>query len=220
LKLWRPRFAALKEEKTVALGIEQLPAARDFAVQRNERKVRELSAMTPHASLRIIGLIVLGGALLTGCSPSSQVRAASSPDKSRKAAPDFTRTDANGVSVKLSDYKGKVVLLNFWATWCGPCKIEIPWFMQFEKSYKDRGFVTLGISMDEDGWKAVKPFVSQMGINYPVMLGDDRLAELYGGVDSLPSTFLIDRHGRIAFTHLGLIGKHDYEADIQALLNQ
>jgi peroxiredoxin len=148
------------------------------------------------------------------------VRAASSSDKSRKAAPDFTLRDANGVTVKLSDYKGKVVLLNFWATWCGPCKIEIPWFIQFEKAYKDRGFITLGISMDEDGWKAVKPFLSQTGINYPVMVGNDRLAELYGDVDSLPSTFLIDRQGRIAFTHLGLIAKHDYEAEIQQLIAQ
>jgi peroxiredoxin len=176
--------------------------------------------MTPHASLRVLALIVLAGALLTSCAPPSPKRAASSSDKSRKAAPDFTLTDANGASVKLSDYKGKVVLLNFWATWCGPCKIEIPWFIQFEKAYKDRGFITLGISMDENGWKAVKPFVSQTAINYPVMIGNDRLEELYGGIDSLPSTFLIDREGRIAFMHLGLVARRDYEAEIQALLGQ
>ena len=176
--------------------------------------------MTQRASLRVLALTALTGVLLTGCSPSSPVRAASASDKSRKAAPDFTLRDANGATVKLSDYKGKVVLLNFWATWCGPCKIEIPWFIQFEKAYKDRGFITLGISMDEDGWKAVKPFLSQTGINYPVMVGDDRLAELYGGVDSLPSSFLIDRQGRIAFTHLGLIARRDYEAEIQQLTAQ
>ena len=174
--------------------------------------------MTPPASLRVLALIALAGALLTGCSPSSPVRAASSSDKSRKAAPDFILTDANGASVRLSDYKGKVVLLNFWATWCGPCKIEIPWFIELEKSYRDRGFITLGISMDEDGWKAVKPFMGHTAINYPVMIGNDRLAELYGGVDSLPSTFLIDRQGRIAFTHLGLVAKRDYETEIQQLI--
>lgn len=173
--------------------------------------------MTPSAPLRVLVLIALAGVLLTSCSPSSPGRAALS-DTSRKAAPDFTLTDATGASIKLSDYRGKVVLLNFWATWCGPCKIEIPWFIQFEKAYKDRGFETLGISMDEDGWKGIKPFVSQTAINYPVMIGNLHLAELYGGVDSLPSTFLIDRQGRIAFTHLGLIAKRDYEAEIQQLI--
>jgi peroxiredoxin len=176
--------------------------------------------MTPHGSLRILALIAFASTLLTSCSPSSPVHEASSSDNSRKAAPDFSLTNANGASVKLSNYKGKVVLLHFWATWCGPCKIEIPWFIQFAKDYKDRGFIALGVSMDDDGWKAVKPFLSQMGINYPVMIGDDRLAELYGGVDSLPSTFLIDRQGRIAFTHLGLVAKRDYEAEIQQLIAQ
>ena len=176
--------------------------------------------MMPSTSPRAFALIAFAGALLTGCSPSSPVRAAASSDKSRKAAPDFTLTDANGAAVKLSDYKGKVVLLNFWATWCGPCKIEIPWFIEFEKAYKDRGFATLGVSMDEDGWNAVRPFVSQKAINYPVMIGSDRLADLYGGIDSLPSTFLIDREGRIASVHIGLIRKHDYEAEIQTLIAQ
>jgi peroxiredoxin len=173
--------------------------------------------MTPPTSLRVLVLIALAGVLLTSCSPSSPIRTALS-DTSRKAAPDFTLTDANGASVKLSDYRGKVVLLNFWATWCGPCKIEIAWFIQFEKAYKERGFIILGISMDEDGWKAIKPFVSQTAINYPVMIGNDHLAELYGGIDSLPSTFLIDRQGRIAFRHLGVIAKRDYKAEIQQLI--
>jgi cytochrome c biogenesis protein CcmG/thiol:disulfide interchange protein DsbE len=91
---------------------------------------------------------------------------------------------------------------------------------KFERVYKDRGFAALGVSMDEDGWKAVKPFVTQKAINYRVMIGDDCVAELYGGIDSLPSTFLIDREGRIASMHLGLIAKRDYEAEIQQLIGQ
>ena len=164
--------------------------------------------------------IVLMAAVLAGCSSSLTTRAAEAPANGRKAAPDFTLTGMNGVPVKLSDYRGKVVLLNFWATWCGPCKAEIPWFIEFEKLYKDRGFATLGVSMDEDGWTDVQPFVKQRAINYPVMVGNDRVAQLYGGIDSLPSTFLIDRQGKIASVHLGLVSRRDYEAEILKLIAQ
>ena len=175
--------------------------------------------MLPSTSLRTFAAIAFAGALLTGCS-SSTARALAASDSTRKPAPDFTLTAADGATIKLSNYNGKVVLLNFWATWCGPCKIEIPWFIEFEKTYKDRGYATLGVSMDEDGWKAVKPYLSQRAINYPIMIGDDRVAEIYGGIDSLPSTFVIDREGRIASMHLGLVRKQDYEAEIQQLLAQ
>src|ERR1700723_1449294 len=100
----------------------------------------------------------LASGVLAGCS-SSATRSAKLSASNRKAAPDFSLTDANGSPVKLSDYKGKVVLLNFWATWCGPCKIEIPWFMDFEQTYKDKNFAVLGVSLDEDGWDSVKPYI-------------------------------------------------------------
>src|SRR5258708_31706288 len=112
--------------------------------------------------------------------------------------------------VKRSDWKGKVVLLNFWATWGGPCKVEIPWFIEFEKTYKDRGYATLGVSMDDDGWQAVTPFVMQNALNYRVTVGNARLAHLYGRIESLPSPFLIDRAGRIAPIDLCLVSTHDY----------
>src|ERR1700683_1804827 len=132
----------------------------------------------------------LASGVLAGCS-SSATRAGKLSSSNRKAAPDFSLTDANGSRVKLSDDRGKVVLLNFWATWCGPCKIEIPWFIEFEKIYKDRGFATLGISLDDDGWKSVKPFVALKAMNYAVMAGNDQVSELFGGIDSLPTTLII-----------------------------
>jgi peroxiredoxin len=170
--------------------------------------------MPPVTSRPAFAAIALLSALLAGCSSTSTVRAGTTSRTNREVAPDFTLSDAYGVPVKLSDYKGKVVLLNFWATWCGPCKVEIPWFIEFEKMYKDRGFTVLGVSMDEDGWQVVKPFVKQHAMNYPVMLGTEHVAQVYGGIESLPSTFLIDREGRIASLHLGLVTQHEYEAEI------
>jgi len=110
------------------------------------------------------------------------------------------------------------VLINFWATWCGPCKVEIPWFIEFQQKYKDRDFAVLGISMDEDGWKVVKPYVEQHKMNYRVVVGDDKLTDLYGGIDSLPTSFIVDRSGRIAATHIGLVDKSDYQDEILKLL--
>ena len=149
---------------------------------------------------------------------SSPVKAAVRPAKDRKAAPDFTLKDATGATVKLSEMKGKVVLLNFWATWCGPCKVEIPWFIEFQQAYKDRNFAVLGVSMDDDGWASVKPYVTEKKINYRIVIGDDMLAKVYGGVESLPTTFVIDRFGRIATSHVGLVSKKQYMDDIEHLL--
>jgi peroxiredoxin len=122
--------------------------------------------------------------------------------------------------VSLSDYKGKVVLLNFWATWCGPCKIEVPWFIEYEQKLKDRGFAVVGVSMDEDGWDAVKPFMQQYGVNYRMLMGNDMVAQQYGGIDALPTTFVIDREGRIASAHVGLVSRRDYDNDIETLLSK
>jgi peroxiredoxin len=140
------------------------------------------------------------------------------PPKDRKAAPIFTLKDSSGADLRLSEYKGKVVLLNFWATWCGPCKVEMPWFVEFEQTYKDRGFGVIGVSMDEEGWDVVKPYLATKHINYRVVVGTEQLSKSYDGVESLPTTFLIDRDGRIASVHTGLVSKGEYEREIQQLL--
>jgi cytochrome c biogenesis protein CcmG/thiol:disulfide interchange protein DsbE len=139
--------------------------------------------------------------------------------ENRKMAPDFVLDDASGKAVKLSEFHGKVVLLNFWATWCAPCNLEIPWFIEFQNTHQDSGFTTLGVSLDEDGWDAVRPYIDQRKVNYRVMVGNDNLAQLYGAA-SLPTTFIIDKSGRIAATHVGLCSKGEYEADIRAVLNE
>jgi cytochrome c biogenesis protein CcmG/thiol:disulfide interchange protein DsbE len=158
---------------------------------------------------------LIGSALaVEGCSSSRKGTAATA----KKPAANFSLKDANGAKVALADYKGKVVLLNFWATWCGPCKVEIPWFIEFNKTYKDRGFIVVGVSLDDDGWKSVKPYLAEKKIDYTVVVGDDAVSKAYGGVNSLPTTFMIDRDGRIAFVHMGLVGKDTYEKEIRSLL--
>ena len=172
------------------------------------------------ANSKVAVAVALGAiALFSACSDSQSVRASAKSEKDRKPAPNFTLKDSNGKSVSLADYKGKVVLLNFWATWCGPCGLEIPWFEEFEQQYKSHGFAVLGVSMDDDGWSAVKPYMEEHKINYRVLLGNDSVSQLYGGLDALPTTFIIDRDGNIAYPHVGLIGKNEYLNEIQSLLD-
>jgi len=135
-------------------------------------------------------------------------------------APDFSLKDASGADIRLSALKGKVVLLNFWATWCGPCKAEIPWFEEFHNTYTGRGLAVIGISMDEEGWKVVKPYMQSAKMNYPVAIGDEALAQKFGGIDSLPETLIVDRAGKIAFRHVGIVAKADYESEILQLLKK
>ena len=168
-----------------------------------------------------IAAVCVWGCLITNCSgPQRSVNAAGSvkPDKDRHKAPEFALKDADGKLVRLSDYRGKVVLLDFWATWCGPCKLEIPWFEEFQRKHQDKGFAVVGVSMDDEGWEVVKPFITGIKVNYRVVIGNDQTAQMYGGVDALPTTFLIDREGRIAAVHVGLVDRREFENGIEQLL--
>lgn len=177
----------------------------------------------------IIGLALACALALAGCSRAGKPNAAAQNKPAPAAfnldhavglpAPPFSLKDADGQTVHASDYKGKVVLLDFWATWCGPCKIEIPWFIDFQREFKDQGLAVVGVSMDEDGWKVIKPYVQNMKMNYRVLLGDDAVSTAYGGLDSLPTTLLIDRQGKIAAVHVGVSqGKEEFKDEIVKLL--
>ncbi len=130
-------------------------------------------------------------------------------DLLNRPAPTFTRTDLKGARISLASYHGKVVLLNFWATWCAPCRIEIPRFTEWQKTYGPQGFAVLGVSIDDDQ-APVRVFAQRVRINYPIMMGDARLAEDYGGVLGVPVTFLIDRDGVIR-------ARIDGESDLRAI---
>ena len=151
---------------------------------------------------------------LASCSKPRELKS----EAQRKLAPNFSLKDADGNPVNLADYRGKVVLVNFWATWCGPCEVEIPWFVEFEQKYKDQGFAVLGLSMDDDGWKAVRPYIASHKINYRVMIASEVVSQQFGDIDSLPTSFVLDRQGRIATNHVGLVDKRDYQNEILKLL--
>jgi thiol-disulfide isomerase/thioredoxin len=137
----------------------------------------------------------------------------------RLKAPVFSLEVPQSQPVRLEDYKGKVVLLNFWATWCGPCRQEIPWLVSFQQQYKDQGFSVVGVSLDEYGWDAVGPYAKSKNINYPLAIGTPEVRRSYGDLQALPTTFMIDQQGRIAAVHVGMAAKQTYQEEIVALLN-
>jgi thiol-disulfide isomerase/thioredoxin len=133
-----------------------------------------------------------------------------------KAAPAFTLTTLDGKKVSLSDYKGRAVLVNFWATWCGPCKIEMPWFEEFEKQYAAQGFEILGVADDVDAGKdAIAKVAQKTGVTYPILLADGKVEKAYGGIDVLPMSFYVDRNGVVVEQTAGLGSKDEIEAHIK-----
>ena len=119
-------------------------------------------------------------------------------------APDFELQTLDGSNLRLSSLRGKAVLLNFWATWCGPCKIEMPWFVELQKQYGSEGFQIIGVAMDDASTEDISAFAKQMGVNYPILLGKEAVGLSYGGVNVLPTTFFLDRSGKIVAREFGL----------------
>jgi peroxiredoxin len=133
-------------------------------------------------------------------------------------APDFTLQDLNGRPVQLSKLRGRVVVVNFWATWCGPCRAEIPGFVKAYEQYQPKGLEIVGVSLDHAGRDVVQDFVKKNGIGYPVALDAGQIAQQYGGVTGIPTTFVVDRQGRIAKKHIGSMDQSSFEAMIKPLL--
>ena len=142
------------------------------------------------------------------------------PIDSRKALPGIALTDDNGGPVDLSAYKGRVVLLDFWATWCTGCKEEIPWFMEFQDKYNKTGLTVVGASLDDDGWKSVKPYLNEHKINYLIVIGTFESAKQFGVDKGMPVSVLVDRTGKIADLHPGMVDKDAFEHEIQTLLKE
>lgn len=162
---------------------------------------------------------LLAAAALTILLGSNPLNAAEKISKTNpKAAPAWELKDVDGKVIKSSDFAGKVVLLDFWATWCGPCRQEIPGFVELQKKYGKEGLAVVGVSLDDQGPKVVKPFMKKYEINYPIVMDNGKTAELFGGVEAIPTTFLIDRKGEITHKHVGLVSKDQFEKEIKALL--
>lgn len=171
----------------------------------------------------VVGLFFVNRYWITPAAKSSPAlggQSSNAPGMEAKfpQAPEFSRMSLAGNQINLKDYRGKVVLLDFWATWCGPCRMEIPGFVELQKKYADQGFAVIGVSMD-DSPQPVREFYRAFHMNYPVVMGTDKLGELYGGILGLPTSFVIGRDGRIYAKHVGTTDVSVFEDEIKELLN-
>ena len=141
-------------------------------------------------------------------------------DVAGKPAPDFTLESLEGKNIHLSGYKGQAVLLNFWATWCGPCKIEMPWFVELQKEYGPQGLQIVGVAMDDASKEDIAKFAKDLGVNYPILLGKESVGEAYGGVQFLPTTFFIDRDSKVLEREFGLKSRSIFEDNIKKALSR
>jgi thiol-disulfide isomerase/thioredoxin len=178
-------------------------------MQRVGRRSKEKVMRIPHRfAIGAILLLAAGLGFGAGCAKKSD----------RQAAPDFTLKDIEGNDVSLSQFRGKVVILDFWATWCPPCKMEIPHFIDLQRQYGSKGLQVVGVSLDQNAPAVVPPFVQQSGINYTMLIGDVNVAEQFGATQGIPTTLVLDKHGRIAGSFLGYNDKSVFEDLTRKLL--
>jgi thiol-disulfide isomerase/thioredoxin len=168
------------------------------------------------------GLLIAAAASLLVLAASRRLSTSTADSAPRvttsQPSPAWELKGVEGKAVKSSDFAGKVVILDFWATWCGPCRMEIPGFIELQKQYADKGLVVIGVSLDQDGASTVKPLIEKMGLNYPIVLGDEAVVSAFGGIEGIPTTFIVDRAGNIVRKHVGYAPKAEFETDIKPLL--
>jgi thiol-disulfide isomerase/thioredoxin len=183
-----------------------------------KRHSREIFLLGVGLTLAVVSSTSYSGILradvLSSVSPSAPVADAAASSK----MPAWILQDVDGKTVKSSDFAGKVVILDFWATWCPPCKAEIPGFIDIQKKYGDKGVAVVGVSLDQEGPTAVKPFMKQLGMNYPIVMGDDKIVQDFSGIEGIPTTFIIDRSGNVVSKHVGYGDEEAFETEIKPLI--
>lgn len=168
--------------------------------------------------IRVWVCVVLGP-MLAVASWAAGAKGSLVPAEKRTAVANFDAKDLDGGPIRLSGLHGKVVLLNFWATTCGGCKVELPWLIEFDSKYRHQGLITVGVAMYDEGESIVRPFLARNGIRYPIVIGNEALARRYGLI-AMPMTLLIDKRGKVALTHVGIIDRNIFESDIRALMSE
>jgi peroxiredoxin len=168
----------------------------------------------------VVALLIYAGARYSRPGTSAEAAAASLKVSQSQGnlAPEFELASLSGQNVKLSSYRGKAVLLNFWATWCAPCKIEMPWFVDLYKQYQPQGLEIVGVAMDDSGKDEIERFAKEMKVNYTILQGTEKVGDAYGGIQFLPETFIVDRNGKIVKTLFGIHSESDFEDGIKQAL--
>jgi peroxiredoxin len=166
----------------------------------------------------VIVAVVIALMLVVGLRMARRTQQAAVIQMKGDMAPDFALQSLEGKTVHLSDFRGKAVLLNFWATWCAPCKIEMPWFVELQKQYSPEGLQIVGVAMDDASPKDIADFAKNMGVNYPVLIGKEAVGDAYGGVQFLPESFYIDRSGKVLDKVFGLKGRGEIEDDVKKII--
>lgn len=167
-----------------------------------------------------VAVMLIGGQYMVRKSQQGGIVPAGGGPKPGAAAPDFALQSLDGKTVHLSDFRGKAVLLNFWATWCEPCKLEMPWFIELQKEYGPQGLQVLGVAMDDSGKDTIAKFAHNMGVDYPVLLGKESVGDQYGGLEYLPTSFYIDRDGKVVARVFGLRSRSDIEDWVKQALSR